>query len=213
MNNKTLTIIGIVLGVILIGLIINLFINLKGSENMNTVNEDTNQAVVLGNPNQVVVLETSKGNIEIELYADKSPKTVANFITYVNSGYYDGLVFHRVIKGFMVQGGGFNKFAVEKKTNPPIVLESNNGLKNLTGTVAMARTSAPNSATSQFFISTVDNDFLDYAGTSNPGYAVFGKVIKGMEVVTEIENVKTGKRGSYSDWPTEDVVIIKAYLK
>jgi peptidyl-prolyl cis-trans isomerase A (cyclophilin A) len=210
MNNKTLTIIGIVLGVILIGLIINLFINLKGSENMS---KDTNQAVVLETTNQVVVLETSKGNIEIELYADKSPKTVANFITYVNSGYYDGLVFHRVIKGFMVQGGGFNKFAVEKKTNSPIVLESNNGLKNLTGTVAMARTNAPNSATSQFFISTVDNDFLDYAGTSNPGYAVFGKVIKGMHIVFEIENVKTATKNGNGDWPVENIIITKAYMK
>ncbi|MFA5745979.1 MAG: peptidylprolyl isomerase [archaeon] len=177
------------------------------------MSKDTNQAVVLETTNQVVVLETSKGNIEIELYADKSPKTVANFITYVNSGYYDGLVFHRVIKGFMVQGGGFNKFAVEKKTNSPIVLESNNGLKNLTGTVAMARTNAPNSATSQFFISTVDNDFLDYAGTSNPGYAVFGKVIKGMHIVFEIENVKTATKNGNGDWPVENIIITKAYMK
>lgn len=160
----------------------------------------------------IVVLETTKGNIEIELDLVKAPITSNNFISYVNAGHYNGLVFHRVIKGFMVQGGGFDQNGTQRKVQAPIVLESKNGLKNNVGTVAMARTSVPNSATSQFFINTVDNDFLDYT-PSNPGYAVFGKVIKGMHIVFEIENVKTATKNGNGDWPVDDIVITKAYMK
>ncbi len=156
----------------------------------------------------IVVLETSKGNIEIELDSESSPTTVANFLGYVQSGFYEGTIFHRVIPGFMVQGGGFTAEARQKETNAPIRLESNNGLKNTAGTVAMARTTAPHSATSQFFINTVDNAFLDYS-PGNDGYAVFGKVVSGMDVVHEIEGVQTGA----GDWPLETIVIRNAYLK
>lgn len=161
---------------------------------------------------ETVVIETSKGAIEVEIDREKAPVTVANFLNYVNSGFYDGTIFHRVIPGFMVQGGGFTPTGQEKQTGPPIKLESNNGLKNKVGTVAMARTSVPDSATSQFFINVADNSFLDYA-TGNDGYAVFGSVISGMDVVNSIAAVKTGNKGSYSDWPVQDVVITKAYVK
>lgn len=164
------------------------------------------------NMNPIVVLETTKGNIEIELDPVNAPVTVENFLSYVNSGFYDGLVFHRVIKDFMIQGGGFDTSGKQKDTNAPIVLESDNNLFNMTGTIAMARTTAPNSATSQFFINTADNDRLNYS-LSNPGYAVFGKVISGMEVVKSIEEVKTGNRGSNQDWPIENIVITKARVK
>ncbi|MFH1221681.1 MAG: peptidylprolyl isomerase [Candidatus Micrarchaeota archaeon] len=160
---------------------------------------------------ETVVLETSMGNIEIELNRAKAPVTVENFVTYVKAGQYDGTVFHRVIKGFMIQGGGFAG-GKEKPVQAPIKLESNNGLKNTAGTVAMARTNDPNSATSQFFINVADNSFLDYT-PSNPGYAVFGKVTSGMDVVKKIEAVQTASRGNYDDWPVQDVVIQKAYMK
>jgi peptidyl-prolyl cis-trans isomerase A (cyclophilin A) len=161
---------------------------------------------------ETVVLETSMGNIEIGLNREKAPKTVDNFIGYVKSGFYNGTVFHRVMKGFMAQGGGFTPKGMEKPTQAPIKLESGNGLSNLRGTVAMARTSDPDSATSQFFISTVDNKFLDYSA-GNPGYAVFGKVAKGMDVVDAITSAKTSIRGPYSDWPINDIVITGAYIK
>lgn len=162
---------------------------------------------------EIVVIETSRGTIEIELDREHAPVSVENFIGYVNSGFYDGTVFHRVIPNFMVQGGGFTAEGVEKKTNAPIKLESDNGLSNLRGTVAMARTNDPDSATSQFFINVVDNKFLDYA-PGNDGYAVFGKVVSGMDVVDEIKSVKTTtKHGYYSDWPVEEVIIEKAYMK
>lgn len=164
------------------------------------------------NMSNTVVLETTKGVIEIELDTVNAPITTSNFIAYVNAGHYNGLVFHRVIKGFMVQGGGFTPDGNQKSTQAPIILESNNGLKNKVGTVAMARTNAPNSATSQFFINTVDNDFLDYT-PSNPGYAVFGKVTKGMHIVFEIENVKTTTKKGNGDWPVEDIIITKAYMR
>lgn len=160
----------------------------------------------------IVILETSKGNIEIELDDKNAPITTANFISYVNSGHYNGLVFHRVIKGFMVQGGGFDTNGTQRKVQAPIILESKNGLKNNVGTIAMARTNDPNSATSQFFINTVDNDFLNYSA-GNPGYAVFGKVIKGMNIVFDIENTKTSTKRGQGDWPVEDIIITKAYLK
>ena len=161
---------------------------------------------------EIVVLETSKGSIEIELDRDHAPETVENFVGYVNSGFYDGTIFHRVIEGFMVQGGGFTPDGKEKQTNPPIKLESDNGLSNLEGTIAMARTSDPNSATSQFFINVANNTFLDYS-PENDGYAVFGKVVSGMDTVNKIKTVQTAARGHHDDWPVEDVVIIKAYMK
>ncbi|MBN1792169.1 peptidyl-prolyl cis-trans isomerase [Candidatus Woesearchaeota archaeon] len=161
---------------------------------------------------EVAVLETSMGNIEIELNRSASPVTVENFVSYVNSGFYDGLIFHRVMKGFMIQGGGFSPDGVQKEPADPIKLESSNGLKNKAGTIAMARTNVPDSATSQFFISTVDNSFLDFA-PGNPGYAVFGKVVLGMDVVQKIESVATGNRPPHQNWPVQDVVIVKAYMK
>lgn len=163
-------------------------------------------------PKEIAVFETTKGTIEIELDRKHAPATVANFIGYVQSGFYNGLVFHRVIQGFMIQGGGFDANGTQKETGAPIALESNNGLKNTAGTVAMARTNDPNSATAQFFINTVDNGFLNYA-PGNPGYAVFGKVILGMETVKSIELVQTATRGYSSDWPVTDVVITRAYMK
>jgi cyclophilin family peptidyl-prolyl cis-trans isomerase len=162
---------------------------------------------------EIVVLETSMGNIEIELDRENAPVTVENFMNYVNLGFYDGTVFHRVIPGFMVQGGGFTTDGTEKETNAPIKLESDNGLGNERGTVAMARTNQPDSATSQFFINVADNPFLDYA-EGNEGYAVFGRVVSGMDVVDEIKSVPTTtKYGLYQDWPVEDVVITRAYIK
>jgi len=155
-----------------------------------------------------VEIETSKGNIIIELYPQKAPVTVKNFLGYVNSGYYDGTVFHRVIKNFMIQGGGFYGNGTGKPTNPPIKIESDNGLKNVIGTIAMARTNNPNSATSQFFINVKDNNFLDY-GSENAGYTVFGKIIKGMDVVQKIEDVNTTTRNGMQDWPVNNVVILK----
>jgi peptidyl-prolyl cis-trans isomerase B (cyclophilin B) len=198
MKNKKLVVIFVILAIILIVLLINIFLILKKDKNMNVI--------------PIVILETTKGNIEIELDTNHAPITTTNFLAYVNSGFYDGLVFHRVIKGFMIQGGGFTTAGIQKDTNSPIVLESNNGLYNTEGTIAMARTNAPNSATSQFFINTVDNDFLNYT-PGNPGYAVFGKVISGMEVVKAIEGVQTGTKGGHEDWPIEDIIITKAYVK
>ncbi|MGV8085681.1 MAG: peptidylprolyl isomerase [Candidatus Bilamarchaeum sp.] len=160
----------------------------------------------------VVVLETNKGIIEVELNPHKAPITVENFLKYVEMKHYDGTIFHRVIKGFMVQCGGFNTDKKEKRTGPPIKLESKNGLKNDKFTLAMARTEDPNSATAQFFINTKDNKFLNHS-PGNDGYAVFGKIISGQEVVEEIENAKTGVFGFHEDWPKEDLVIIKAHLK
>ena len=168
--------------------------------------------VNMENKTETVVIETSKGNIEIELNREKAPRTVDNFISYVKSGFYNYTIFHRVISGFMVQGGGFTQDGKEKETMAPIKLESDNGLSNLRGTIAMARTNDPDSATSQFFINTVDNGFLDYSASS-PGYAVFGKVVEGMDVVDGISLTKTSSRGSFSDWPVTDIVIMGAYIK
>lgn len=160
----------------------------------------------------IAVLETNKGVIEIELDEEAAPRTVRNFIRYVEDGVFDGTVFHRVMSGFMIQGGGFTSDGTQKDTRDPIPLESDNGLKNLRGTIAMARTSEPNSATNQFFINLVDNSFLNY-GSDQPGYAVFGRVVLGMDVVDDIGSVSTGMRGPYSDWPVEDVIIERAYMK
>jgi peptidyl-prolyl cis-trans isomerase A (cyclophilin A) len=139
-----------------------------------------------------VVFETSEGRIVVEVLPDKAPKTVANFVQYVKDGFYDGTIFHRVIKGFMIQGGGFTPAMVQKPTRPPVPIESNNGQKNVRGSVAMARTSDPNSATAQFFINVVDNAFLDYPGQDGAGYTVFGRVVEGMDVVDKIRAVPTG---------------------
>jgi peptidyl-prolyl cis-trans isomerase A (cyclophilin A) len=154
-----------------------------------------------------VALETSEGRIVVELRADKAPKTVANFLQYVNDSFYDGTIFHRVIAGFMIQGGGFDAAMVEKPTRPPIPIESNNGLKNVRGAVAMARTGDPNSATAQFFINVVDNARLDYPSFDGHGYTVFGNVVEGMQVVDKIRAVATGPRGPFENVPVSPVVI------
>ena len=165
--------------------------------------------------NTIVVLETSKGNIEIELFEKEAPITTRNFLDYVNDGFYDDLIFHRVIDGFMIQGGGFDKDMNEKETKAPIKNEAANGLKNTRGTIAMARTMVVDSATAQFFINVADNNFLDHKDESAQGYgyAVFGKVVKGMDVVDAIKSVQTHSVGMFDDVPVEPVVIIKAYLK
>jgi peptidyl-prolyl cis-trans isomerase B (cyclophilin B) len=159
-----------------------------------------------------VELHTNHGLIKIELDVEKAPLSAANFLSYVRKGHYDGTVFHRVIKGFMAQGGGFTAGMEQKPTDGQIQNEANNGLKNKHYTLAMARTSAPHSATAQFFINTTDNAFLDFKSESPSGwgYAVFGKVIEGQAVVDKIEQVKTGRSGSFDDVPKEPVIIEKA---
>jgi peptidyl-prolyl cis-trans isomerase B (cyclophilin B) len=158
--------------------------------------------------NPVVVMETSLGTVKIELFEDKAPITVKNFLDYVKDKHYDGLIFHRVIEKFMIQGGGFEPGMKEKKTRDPIKNESDNGLSNLRGTLAMARTRVADSATSQFFINTVDNTFLDKAKAGDKvGYCVFGRVTEGMDVVDKIKAVKTGTKMGHDDVPETDVVI------
>jgi peptidyl-prolyl cis-trans isomerase A (cyclophilin A) len=163
-----------------------------------------------GNP--VVVLETSQGSIEIELDPKQAPITVENFLGYVDSGFYDGTIFHRVMPGFMIQGGGFDASMTQKATRDPIKNEAANGLENRRGTIAMARTSAVDSATAQFFINLKDNDFLNH-GTRDYGYAVFGHVVQGMDVVDKIGGVQTTTKGMFENVPVAPVVIRKAYLK
>ncbi len=160
--------------------------------------------------NPKVILVTSMGEIELELYPDKASVSVENFLSYVQSGFYDSTIFHRVIDGFMIQGGGFDKDFNRKETLDPIVNEATNGLKNKRGTVAYARTGVINSATSQFFINLVDNDFLNYKNNTPQGYgyAVFGKVVRGMDVVDEIAKVKTGIQKGMKDVPKKPVVIL-----
>lgn len=157
-----------------------------------------------------VILTTNHGTIKLELDAEKAPKTVENFLAYVNSGHYDGTIFHRVIDGFMIQGGGFEPGMKQKPTNDPIENEAKNGLKNEPYTVAMARTSSPHSASAQFFINIKNNSFLDYPGQDGWGYCVFGKVVEGMDVVDKIKSVKTTRAGMFADVPVENVVIEKA---
>ena len=161
-----------------------------------------------------VELTTSAGTITLALDDAKAPLTVANFLAYVNKGHYDGTVFHRVIKNFMVQGGGMTADMAQKPTDATIQNEANNGLKNLKYTVAMARTNAPHSASAQFFINTKDNDFLNFTSESPSGwgYAVFGKVVAGTDVVDKIEQAKTGRKGFHDDVPLEDVVIERAVV-
>jgi len=159
--------------------------------------------------NPTAIMHTNKGDIHLELFAEQAPVTVQNFIGYAKSGFYDGTLFHRVISHFMIQGGGFTPGMNKKATGQPIANEADNGLSNKRGTIAMARTSDPHSATAQFFINVQDNINLDHTGTSPGGwgYAVFGKVTEGMDVVDEIRFVPTGRVGPYADVPVEDVVI------
>ena len=156
-----------------------------------------------------VIIETTKGNITLELDSGKAPDTVANFVTYAKSGHYDNTIFHRVMPGFMIQGGGFDVDMKQKSTNPPIRIEADNGLKNLNGTVAMARTNDPNSATSQFFINVTDNGSLDHSSPTPQGwgYAVFGKVTDGMDTVSSIEAVSTSTINGHQNVPVTAVVI------
>lgn len=163
---------------------------------------------------QQVRMQTSLGEIVLQLDAAKAPKTVANFVAYAKAGHYDGTVFHRVIPDFMIQGGGFDADLKERPTRAPIALESKNGLPNLRGSVAMARTSAPDSATAQFFINVKDNAFLDAANARDgQGYAVFGKVVSGMDVVDKIWAVPTGSKGPYQNVPLTPVVIRKVSVE
>jgi len=162
--------------------------------------------------NPVVLIKTTAGDIKVELDAVKAPISTQNFLTYVNEGHYNGTIFHRVIEGFMVQGGGFSKDMNQKTVHAPIKIESDNGLKNTRGTLAMARTSDPNSGTAQFFINVVDNPFLNFTA-KNPsgyGYAVFGHVTEGMDIVDKIRKTKTGNKGAFSDVPVETIEIIEA---
>lgn len=161
---------------------------------------------------KTVEMTTSAGTLRIELDDTKAPLSTENFLAYVRAGHYDGTVFHRVIKGFMVQGGGFEPGMRQKPTRDTVTNEANNGLKNAKYTLAMARTSAPHSASAQFFINTVDNDFLNFRSETPQGwgYAVFGRVVSGTEVVDKIEGVTTGRKGTHDDVPLEDVTIVKA---
>jgi len=159
-----------------------------------------------------VALKTNMGEIILELYPEKAPKSVANFLEYVKSGHYNGTIFHRVINNFMIQGGGFDKDMKQKPTKAPIENEAKNGLKNEIYTIAMARTSAPHSATAQFFINIRNNSFLDYPGQDGWGYAVFGKVVKGTDVVHKIKMVETTNSGMHSDVPVKPIVIESASI-
>jgi peptidyl-prolyl cis-trans isomerase B (cyclophilin B) len=160
----------------------------------------------------MVILHTSLGNIALDLDAGRAPETVKNFLDYVESGFYSNTLFHRVIDGFMIQGGGFEPGMREKSNRDPIRNEANNGLKNESYTIAMARTSEPHSASSQFFINVKDNDFLNHSAPSPQGwgYCAFGKVVKGQDVVDKIRRVKTGKRGFHADVPVDDVILERA---
>ncbi len=159
----------------------------------------------------MIIFETNMGNIHIDVDIDKAPITAQNFINYANEGFYDGTIFHRVINSFMIQGGGFNEDMIQKSTKAEIENEAKNGLKNNKYTISMARTAAPHSASSQFFINTSDNAFLDYPGQDGWGYCVFGEVAEGQEVVDKINAVATGNKAGHADVPNDPVVINKAY--
>jgi len=161
----------------------------------------------------MIILETNMGNICINIDEDKAPITAKNFIDYVEDGFFDGTIFHRVIKNFMIQGGGFTEDMSQKPTKAEIENEADNGLKNVKYSIAMARTMAPHSASSQFFINTADNGFLDYPGQDGWGYCVFGEVIDGQDVVDKIGLVDTGNRAGHADVPNDNVVIVKAYIQ
>ena len=162
----------------------------------------------------MVELHTNHGVIKLELNAEKAPKTVENFLSYVNKGHYDNTVFHRVIDGFMIQGGGFEPGMKQKPSDAPVENEANNGLKNVRGSVAMARTNDPHSATAQFFINVSDNDFLNHSAPTPQGwgYCVFAEVVDGLDVLDSIRKVKTGNKGGHQDVPTDDVIIEKAVV-
>jgi len=160
----------------------------------------------------MITLKTNIGDIFIELDEENAPNTCANFKQYVEEGHFDGTIFHRVIDNFMIQGGGFQVGMMEKDTRAPIENEAKNGLSNETGTIAMARTMDPHSATAQFFINVADNKFLDYPGQDGWGYCVFGKVTEGMDVVNKIKGVETGNRSGHADVPVEDIIIEKAEI-
>jgi len=187
-----------------------LFLTLKAVTLGALLSFSFNAAAQTENPQ--VLLETSKGNITLELNANNAPKSVANFLGYVNSGYYDGLIFHRVINGFMIQGGGLDESMKKKPSKAPIINEADNGLSNDRGTIAMARTGDPHSATSQFFINHKDNNFLNHTGKNSRGwgYAVFGKVTQGMDVVDAIAKVSTTRVNGRGDVPAKPIIIIKA---
>lgn len=194
---------------------------LMGCANANTTESNDTNTNVTSNTKEtkmsdmpVVQLNTSMGEIVIELNEEKAPKTVENFVSYVKSGHYDGTIFHRVIPDFMVQGGGMDADMNEKSTNAPIENEADNGLKNEEGTIAMARTQDPHSATSQFFINVKNNAFLNHSGKNMQGwgYTVFGKVTSGMDVVKKIEGVPTGRYGMHADVPKEPVIIESAVM-
>jgi cyclophilin family peptidyl-prolyl cis-trans isomerase len=200
--------------ILLIGIIVNISstnVNDNGSEIDLSITEEIQETQDnLNNP--TVIIKTSLGDITVELDAQNAPITTANFISYVEDGFYENLVFHRVIEEFMIQGGGFDTSQIQKETKTPIILESYNGLSNTRGTIAMARTNNPESATSQFFINVVDNSFLDSQSPQNPGYAVFGKVTQGMDIVDTIRMVETTTKGPHQDWPVEDIVIYSIEL-
>ncbi len=198
MNHKNFSRISISL----ISLILTVFlIGIGCSKNESDTKKSTEEAAM-----PEVKFSTTLGDFVIELYPDKAPISVQNFLDYVNSGFYNGTIFHRVIPGFVIQGGGFTADMQRKQTRPPITNEAENGLKNLRGTLSMARTQDVNSATSQFFINLVDNAALDHT-PGNYGYAVFGKVVKGMDVVDKIAQVQTGNKGPYQNVPLEPVVV------
>ncbi|GAA0128173.1 peptidylprolyl isomerase [Methanococcus maripaludis] len=175
------------------------------TESDSTTSNETGEVVY-------ATIQTNYGNMTFELYPDKAPITVENFKKYAESGFYEGTIFHRVISDFMVQGGGFTANGTKKETLDPIKNEAKNGLSNKRGTIAMARTNIVDSATSQFFINTVDNSYLDYQNDQNYGYAVFGELTDGFDVLDKIENVATANNGQYQNWPVEDVIIEKVTI-
>jgi peptidyl-prolyl cis-trans isomerase B (cyclophilin B) len=195
----------------LLGMMLTMAIGMLPAAGYSTENQSTTEGAGMVN----VTLETNKGDIKIELNAEKAPATVANFLEYAKAGHYDNTVFHRVIGGFMIQGGGFDTSMKQKPTSAPVKNEADNGLKNVTGTIAMARTSDPHSATAQFFINVSDNAFLDFKSPTPQGwgYAVFGKVTDGMDIVRSIEKVQTGNKAGHSDVPLTDVIITKVVIE
>lgn len=205
---KYLSYLFIILSIVfLIGIIVELSSQDKPTAKIIDISINDELQEELDSKNPSVLIKTSLGDITIELDAENAPISTENFISYVEDDFYENLIFHRVISEFMIQGGGFDSEGVQKETKSPILLESYNGLSNTRGTIAMARTNVPNSATSQFFINVVDNTFLDYTGPTNPGYAVFGKVTQGMDVVDSIRLVETSTTGAFQDWPVENVII------
>jgi peptidyl-prolyl cis-trans isomerase B (cyclophilin B) len=195
----------------LLGLMLTMAIGMLPAAGYSTENQSTTEGAGMVN----VTLETNKGDIKLELDAGKAPVTVANFLEYARAGHYDNTIFHRVIGGFMIQGGGFDTSMKQKSTKAPVKNEADNGLKNVTGTIAMARTSDPHSATAQFFINVSDNAFLDFKSPTPQGwgYAVFGKVTDGMDVVRSIEKVQTGNKAGHQDVPVTDVIIEKVIIE